>query len=318
MEQAVKAIFDRSMRFERAAESAQYRVGKDDLHTLHNIFDNKKISIKEIPYNGDEADGTWLLRNVTLPVTQKENHLYFGDSVVVDTDKLYWMTTIGKSNALTGEPIRSWGVWLIAYHFDGIYHDKNGKEVVERMPDETMKTYYIYRTISKAKDLMEFDGAKYDGAYFVTADGYVFTKKASKKPKLTPLVPGDCGEKNHYIVVRLTDIFGKTHSINLHRLIATLFVENNDPLNKTDVNHRDLNPKNNAADNLEWCTKAYNAKYSPVFRALKKALPDIDCREWLDEAHDITERVLNGEDRAELVGEAVRRILTRNNLATAG
>ena len=318
MEQAVKAIFDRSMRFERAAESAQYRVGKDDLHTLHDIFDNKKISIKEIPYNGDEADGTWLLRNVTLPVTQKENHLYFGDSVVVDTDKLYWMTTIGKSNALTGEPIRSWGVWLIAYHFDGIYHDKNGKEVVERMPDETMKTYYIYRTISKAKDLMEFDGAKYDGAYFVTADGYVFTKKASKKPKLTPLVPGDCGEKNHYIVVRLTDIFGKTHSINLHRLIATLFVENNDPLNKTDVNHRDLNPKNNAADNLEWCTKAYNAKYSPVFRALKKALPDIDCREWLDEAHDITERVLNGEDRAELVGEAVRRILTRNNLATAG
>ena len=311
MEQAVKAIFDRSMRFERAAEAAQYRVGKDDLHTLHDIFDNKKISIKEIPYNGDEADGTWLLRNVTLPVTQKENHLYFGDSVVVDTDKLYWMTTIGKSNALTGEPIRAWGVWLIAYHFDGIYHDKNGKEVVERMPDETMKTYYIYRTISKAKDLMEFDGAKYDGAYFVTADGYVFTKKASKNP-------GDCGEKNHYIVVRLTDIFGKTHSINLHRLIATLFVENNDPLNKTDVNHRDLNPKNNAADNLEWCTKAYNAKYSPVFRALKKALPDIDCREWLDEAHDITERVLNGEDRAELVGEAVRRILTRNNLATAG
>ena len=318
MEQAVKAIFDRSMRFERAAEAAQYRVGKDDLHTLHDIFDNKKISIKEIPYNGDEADGTWLLRNVTLPVTQKENHLYFGDSVVVDTDKLYWMTTIGKSNALTGEPIRAWGVWLIAYHFDGIYHDKNGKEVVERMPDETMKTYYIYRTISKAKDLMEFDGAKYDGAYFVTADGYVFTKKASKKPKLTPLVPGDCGEKNHYIVVRLTDIFGKTHSINLHRLIATLFVENDDPLNKTDVNHRDVNPKNNAADNLEWCTKAYNAKYSPVFRALKKALPDIDCREWLDEAHDITERVLNGEDRAELVGEAVRRILTRNNLATAG
>lgn len=186
------------------------------------------------------------------------------------------------------------------------------------MPDETMKTYYIYRTISKAKDLMEFDGAKYDGAYFVTADGYVFTKKASKKPKLTPLVPGDCGEKNHYIVVRLTDIFGKTHSINLHRLIATLFVENNDPLKKTDVNHRDLNPKNNAADNLEWCTKAYNAKYSPVFRALKNALPDIDCREWLDEAHDITERVLNGEDRAELVGEAVRRILTRSNLATAG
>lgn len=255
---------------------------------------------------------------MTLPVTQKENHLYFGDSVVVDTDKLYWMTTIGKSNALTGESIRAWGVWLIAYHFDGIYRDKNGKEVVERMPDETMKTYYIYRTISKAKDLLEFDGAKYDGAYFVTADGYVFTKKASKKPKLTPLVPGDCGEKNHYIVVRLTDIFGKTHSINLHRLIATLFVENNDPLNKTDVNHRDLNPKNNAADNLEWCTKAYNAKYSPVFRALKNALPDIDCREWLDEAHDITERVLKGADCAELVGEAVRRILTRNYLAAAG
>ena len=317
MEQAVKAIFDRSTRFEKSAEAAQYRVGKDDLNTLHDIFDNKKISIKEIPYNGDEADGAWLLRNVTLPVTQKENHLYFGDSVVVDTDKLYWMTTIGKSNALTGEPIRACGVWLIAYHFGGIYHDENGEEVVERMPDETMKTYYIYRTISEAKDLMEFDGAKYDGAYFVTADGYVFTKKAPQKPKLTPLVPGDCGEKNHYIVIKLADICSEQHTINLHRLVATLFVENDDPLNKTQVNHRDMNPKNNAADNLEWCTRAYNMKYSPVFRALKKALPDIDCREWLDEAHDITEKVLDGEDRAELIGEAVRRILTRNNLAAA-
>lgn len=313
MEQAVKKIFDRSMYFKRANDGSQYRVRKEDLPLICEIFNNKKLSIKEAAWS-DGVEGTWLLRNVTLPVTLKDNYIYFGDSLKLDIDKLYWTTTIGKSNALTGEPIRACGIQLWGVHFDGIYHDENGNEVVLRMPDATTKTYFIYRTIGEAKDLMEYEGVNYDGAYYVTADGYVFSNKASMKTKLTPLAPGYGGKKPYKVIV-LNDKHGKSHTVNLHRLIAVMFVPNDDPINKTQVNHRDLNPRNNAADNLEWCTRAYNLKYSPVFRALKKGLSDIDCRKWLDTCHDLTERVLDGEELADLVAETVKRFLT-NKTAT--
>lgn len=185
--------------------------------------------------------------------------------------------------------------------------------------------YMVWCIVCRAWPVKKFMGFDFDGRYAAAECGTILKIHHSHsgsvkggKQWATPLIPLNAGLKqNPYYAIRLSDKFRKGKSISLHKLIATLFVENDDPLNKTDVNHRDLNPKNNAAENLEWCTKAYNAKYSPVFRALKKALPDIDCREWLDEAHDITERVLKGEDRAELVGEAVRRILTRNHLAAA-
>lgn len=42
----------------------------------------------------------------------------------------------------------------------------------------------------------------------------------------------------------------------VHRLVAELFVPN--PNNFSCVNHKDENKLNNAFDNLEWCTVAYN------------------------------------------------------------
>lgn len=43
-------------------------------------------------------------------------------------------------------------------------------------------------------------------------------------------------------------------SIGVHRIIATLFVEN--PGNKLEVNHIDGNKQNNDASNLEWVTRS--------------------------------------------------------------
>lgn len=45
----------------------------------------------------------------------------------------------------------------------------------------------------------------------------------------------------------------------LHRVVAEAFIPN--PNNLPEVNHKDENPANNEASNLEWCTSKYNANY---------------------------------------------------------
>lgn len=45
----------------------------------------------------------------------------------------------------------------------------------------------------------------------------------------------------------------------VHRLVAQAFIRN--PDNLPEVNHKDENCSNNFVDNLEWCTRKYNANY---------------------------------------------------------
>lgn len=45
----------------------------------------------------------------------------------------------------------------------------------------------------------------------------------------------------------------------IHRLVATHFIPN--PYNLPMVNHKDENPSNNNASNLEWCDAKYNTNY---------------------------------------------------------
>ena len=53
----------------------------------------------------------------------------------------------------------------------------------------------------------------------------------------------------------------------VHRLVADAFIPN--PQNLPHINHKDENPLNNSADNLEWCTPQYNNCYGTArFRAM--------------------------------------------------
>lgn len=70
------------------------------------------------------------------------------------------------------------------------------------------------------------------------------------KPKLD--------SRKHYLHVCLYKD-GKSIPVNIHRLVATEFIEN--PNGYKEVNHKDEDKTNNAVSNLEWCTHKYNNNY---------------------------------------------------------
>ena len=87
----------------------------------------------------------------------------------------------------------------------------------------------------------------------------------NKKKLLKPFLRGK--RKGTYLCIDLyTD--GKRKRIDVHRLVAFHFVDN--PDNKSEVNHLDLNPFNNRADNLEWCTRSENEQHKHFMESCKQ------------------------------------------------
>jgi len=67
-----------------------------------------------------------------------------------------------------------------------------------------------------------------------------------------------CNHHGGYLHVGVS-IDGKRVTKLVHRLVAQTFLPN--PDNLPQVNHRDCDPTNNNASNLEWCNNSYNQKY---------------------------------------------------------
>lgn len=78
-------------------------------------------------------------------------------------------------------------------------------------------------------------------------------KRVSKGRQLLP-TPTDKG----YLCVTLYK-HGERCTKLVHKLVAEAFIPN--PLNLTQVNHKDENKINNVVTNLEWCTCKYNINY---------------------------------------------------------
>lgn len=66
-------------------------------------------------------------------------------------------------------------------------------------------------------------------------------------------------KRKEYLSVNLCINYNRMCA-DVHRLVATAFVKN--PNNLSVTNHKDLNPRNNNADNLEWCTISHNTKHA--------------------------------------------------------
>ena len=95
------------------------------------------------------------------------------------------------------------------------------------------------------------DISGYEGLYQASSFGRILSLKRGiiLKQQLNP--------SGYYYVALSKDGKGKRFLVS--RLIAKNFIPN--PYNLPEVNHKDENPKNNAVENLEWCSVAYNNTY---------------------------------------------------------
>ena len=92
----------------------------------------------------------------------------------------------------------------------------------------------------------------YEGLYKVSSHGRVYSSVTNKIMKSS--------ESSHgYLVVQLSN-HGKSREWKVHRLVAISFIPN--PFNLPQVNHKDLDKKNNFVENLEWCTLKFNIEHA--------------------------------------------------------
>ena len=124
----------------------------------------------------------------------------------------------------------------------------------------------IFYTDNKTNDIID-----YNGLYKISNYGNIKNKngKIMKQAK----------DKDGYKIVCLTK--NKKHkNFRVHRLVAFMFIENDNLKEKIYINHKDENKENNHMNNLEWCTSKYNINYGTgrerSIDTLKKTLSNKD------------------------------------------
>ena len=101
-------------------------------------------------------------------------------------------------------------------------------------------------------DFEEFRDIKdYEGLYQISNYGRVYSLISKKFLKFWI-------DRYGYLHVDLHKN-GKKKSFQVHRLVATAFIEN--PLNLPQVNHKSEIKTDNRVENLEWCDHTYNNNY---------------------------------------------------------
>ena len=97
----------------------------------------------------------------------------------------------------------------------------------------------------------------FEGLYEVSSKGRV---RNSRKKHLKAQPDG------YKLLYRKVCLYkdGKMYNKRIHRLVAEAHIPN--PYNKAEVNHEDVNPRNNRVSNLSWCTRVENEQHKLFMR----------------------------------------------------
>jgi hypothetical protein len=112
----------------------------------------------------------------------------------------------------------------------------------------------------------------YEGLYAVTKSGRVWSYPKQRNGQghygkwLKPAIIS----KDYYEVSLTKKIDDKAtqRTFGVHRLVAITYIPN--PYNKPQVNHIDLNPRNNHVSNLEWVTRSENMLHAASFGCMSR------------------------------------------------
>lgn len=99
--------------------------------------------------------------------------------------------------------------------------------------------------------------------YAVSRNGEIYSIMREKKVAL-------CPDKDGYLQFKFHKD-GKRKLGRVHRIVAKTFIPNDNPLEKTVVNHKNEIKTDNRVENLEWCTVGYNNTYGNRLEEVKQA-----------------------------------------------
>ena len=137
---------------------------------------------------------------------------------------------------------------------------------------------------------MKKDIKNFEGIYSIDINGIVYNELKGTIKKPTKLTIG-------YLMF---DLYrnNKATKVYLHRLIAEHFIHNDDPINKTQVNHKNGNKLDNSISNLEWISHGDNIRHA-VQTGLR------EYTNWLTETEFLEklEEVINGKSYYQLSTE---------------